>query len=446
MRILWFVGFLALSMLVPVGLAQAQAPAQPDLQRAESLVRGGKAEEAWKLLSTHEFALAGREDFDYLLGVAALDSGRADRATLVFERVLAVNPDHAAARLDMARAYFALGDFQRSRGEFEQVLLHEDTPPAARKTIERYLAAIEERAPSRGTLMTGYVEASLGRDSNLNSGTSSGSIFVPLFNTHFTLGPNSVKAADKYLSVGGGAELTHTLGGGFSLFAGIDLKQRAHRQWDNYDNRNIDYRAGFQAVHGKDTFRMTAGRNEYALDNTDYRRIGSLGMELRHAADAKTQVIAFGQASEILYLQSGSQSYSSDQMIAGLGLVRALEENGGSVVFGSVFTGEDIATRHRADGDRRIHGMRAGFQHMLHDDLDIYATLALQQSNYRKLNILFQETRREIQYDLGLGLNWRFRRDWLLKPQLTYTRSDSNFPIYDYDRYEFSLTLRKDFR
>mgnify|MGYP001194030965 FL=1 len=39
MRIILFLGFLVLSVLVPVGLAQAQTPVQPDLQRAESLVR-----------------------------------------------------------------------------------------------------------------------------------------------------------------------------------------------------------------------------------------------------------------------------------------------------------------------------------------------------------------------------------------------------------------------
>jgi tetratricopeptide (TPR) repeat protein len=448
MRILLFLGFLVLSVLVPVGLAQAQAqaPAPPDLQRAESLVRSGKAEEAWKLLSPHEFELAGREDFDYLLGVAALDSGRTNRATLVFERVLAVNPDHAAARLDMARAYFALGDYQRSRGEFEQVLQHEDTPPAAKLTIGRYLAAIEERAPGRGTRLTGYVEASIGRDSNISSATSTSSIFVPLFNTNFTLGSSSVKIADNFASLGGGAELTQVLGAGVSLFAGVDLKQRGHRDWDVYDSRSIDYRGGFQTVHDKDTFRLTVGRNDYDLDNRKYRRIGSLGMELRHAADAQTQVIGFAQVSEIKYLQDSTASYSSSQTIAGLGLVRSLTGSGNPIVFGSVYAGDDTATRNRGDGDRDIFGLRGGYQRSLRDDLDFHAMLSAQYSGYQRLNLLFQEYRKEIQYDLGLGFNWRFRQDWLLKPQLTYTRSDSNFQVYDYDRYELSLTLRKDFR
>lgn len=446
MRILLFIGFLALSMLVPVGLAQARPEAPPDLAGAEALLRSGKADAVWKMLSPHEFALAGREDFDYLLGVAALDSGRADRATLIFERVLTVNPDHAAARLDMARAYFALNDFQRSRGEFEQLMRHEDTPPAARQTIERYLAAIEERTSGRKVRLTAYAEASLGRDGNVSGATSSNSIFVPLFNANFVLGESSVKAADRFASLGGGAELTRTLGEGVSLLAGIDLKQRAHRQWDAFDSRSIDYRLGLQAVHGKDTFRLTFGRNDYALDHDPYRRIGSIGLELRHAADAGMQYIAFAQASEIKYLQAGSASYSSDQIVAGLGLVRSLGGGGSPIVFGSIYAGDDIATRSRADGDRALLGLRGGYQRSLRDGLDAYATLSVQYNRYKGFNALFQNERKETQYDVGLGLNWRFERDWTLKPQLNFTRADSNFQVYDYRRHEFSLTLRRDFR
>jgi hypothetical protein len=446
MRVLLFLGFLALSVLIPVGLAQAQPPEKPDLARAESLIREGKGAEVWRLLSPHEFEFAGQEDFDYLLGVAALDSGRADRATLIFERVLAMNPDHAAARMDMGRAYFALGDFHRARGEFEQVRNLDDMPPAARQTVDRYLAAIEERAPSRRTRLAGYVEAGMGRDTNVNGSTASGSIYVPLFSTTFSLGSSSVKAADNYLSVGGGAEVTHAIGGGFDLFAGVDLRQRAHRHWDIYDSTSVDYRAGFQAVHGKDTLRLTVGRNEYSLDHADYRRIGSFGLELRHAFDARTQIIGFGQTSEIRYLQTGSQFYSSIQMLAGLGFVRNLEGSGNPLVFGSVFAGDDIATRRRGDGDKEIVGARIGYQRMLRDDLDVQATLSVQSNEYQRANPLFRDYRKDVQYDLGMGLNWRFSKDWSLKPQLNYTRADSNFKIYDYDRYELSLTLRKDFR
>jgi len=52
--------------------------------------------------------MAGNLDYDYLLGIAALDSGQPDKASLALERVLAVTPDYVGAGSILARAYFAL--------------------------------------------------------------------------------------------------------------------------------------------------------------------------------------------------------------------------------------------------------------------------------------------------------------------------------------------------
>src|SRR5260221_6187151 len=94
---------LALALLAAGFPALAQ---QADIARAKALVDQGKPAEAYEILAPLEDKLSGDVEFDYLLGVAALDSGKPDRATLAFERVLAVNPNFAGARLDMARAYF----------------------------------------------------------------------------------------------------------------------------------------------------------------------------------------------------------------------------------------------------------------------------------------------------------------------------------------------------
>lgn len=52
MRFLLFLGFLALSVLVPVGLAQARTLAQPELQRAEASFRSSQALSAGPTLKT----------------------------------------------------------------------------------------------------------------------------------------------------------------------------------------------------------------------------------------------------------------------------------------------------------------------------------------------------------------------------------------------------------
>lgn len=444
MRILLFLGFLALSILVPVGLAQAQSHAQPDLLRAEALVREGKAEEAWKLLSPHEFNLAGREDFDYLLGVAALDTGRADRATLIFERVLAMNPNHAAARLDMARAYFAQGNAVRAKAEFESVLRFNPSQ-AVRATIDRYLRAIEEGGRQSTTRLSGYVEATLGSDSNVSGSTAQGNVYVPLFDVSFSLAPSSLKARDEYWGMGAGGELSHRISQGVSLIAALDARQRGNFTFDTFDSRVADLRAGVEYAQDRDTFRFLLGTNRYDLDNKSYRRIGSATADWRHAPDALTQYSVFAQGSAIRYVQETTQSNSANQVAVGAGGLRVLDPAGRLMVFASAFGGEENATQGRADGDKRFLGGRIGMQKALRSDADLFAFLSLQHGRYYQDNPLFLARRRDNQYDLNLGVNWQFERNWTLKPQFTYTRTDSNFSIYSYDRYDLSLTLRRDF-
>ena len=90
-----------------------------DAQPVNELLRAGKPQQALSLLQAQEDARAGDPTFDYLLGVAALDSGRPDLATLAFERVLAVDPVYAGARVDTTRAYFLLKDYTRARAELD---------------------------------------------------------------------------------------------------------------------------------------------------------------------------------------------------------------------------------------------------------------------------------------------------------------------------------------
>ena len=49
-------------------------------------------------------------------------------------------------------------------------------------------------------------------------------------------------------------------------------------------------------------------------------------------------------------------------------------------------------------------------------------------------------------WEATLGCNWQMDRDWSLKPQLYMARNTSNIPLYEYNRSEFSVSLRKDFR
>lgn len=196
--------------------AGVAAQTSTNLELAERMVRSGQFKQAYALLQPEQFLQSGNPDFDYIFGLAALESSEPGVATLAFERVLAIVPNHGAARLDMGRAYFALGDMPRARREFDFALAL-NPPPAAVATMERYRAEMAMNETQLMTRRSGYIEAGFGTDSNVTQGPTNSTIFLPFFKLSFTLNSASQKVQDEFSQLGAGGEITHRLSGGKSL-------------------------------------------------------------------------------------------------------------------------------------------------------------------------------------------------------------------------------------
>ncbi len=111
---------------------------------AKALLDKGEAKAAYALLEPLEPQRAGDPEYDFLLGLAALEIGKNTNAVFALERVLAVDPNHARARAEIARAYAALGEASTAKQEFEAAK-RQGVPPEVANTIDRMLAAIDAR-------------------------------------------------------------------------------------------------------------------------------------------------------------------------------------------------------------------------------------------------------------------------------------------------------------
>lgn len=412
-----------------------------DMDTATALVQQGKPNEALVLLEPFESEQAGNIQYDYLLGIAALDSGKPDKATLVFERVLAVDANHAGARLDMARAYFQLGDNTRAKSEFETVL-GQNPPPMAKTTIHKYLVAIKEREAAKRTVIKGYVEATVGHDNNINSSTGQTEISVPaLGNLIFTLNPTNVKTADNYLSLGAGGEISHKFKPDFMVYAGADLKDRANIN-ERLDFVNMDGRIGVGL--GKEGNQLKVGllSGKYYLDRHLNRETNGINADWRYNLSSSNQLNFFWQHM-LFRFEPTSSIENFDQDTAGAGILHVMNE-GKAVLFGSAYLGEERDTE-RADGEKRFHGIRLGGQTMLTDKTDLFASVGAQFGHFSQENTAFLKTREDDQYDFSTGINWHYDTHWTVRPQFTYTQNDSNIELRSYDRTDVSLTLRRDF-
>ena len=427
------------------------------LREAEALMKAGKPGEAYQLLEPSEFERSGEVRFDYLLGIAALDSGKADKATLAFERVLAVEPNFAGARLDMARAYFQLGDIQRAKTEFEEVL-KQNPPEAARITIQKYLDEIAAYERAKQTRMTAYVEGVFGLDGNIASGSSS-ALSVSPSSTWFNVFPNNKLAnspilSDFYGGANAGGEISHSLNANWSVFAGGDLRQHNNMIVQYYDTTGETGRAGVMYANEQNSYKLTVTYGGLDSGNTMHTDMLNLSTEYQHSLNPSNQLSAFAQygqgrasgyqAADTTHTNSGIEG-NLDQYTLGTGLVHILAD-GKTALFGSVSAGNEFAVGGRADGNRFFYGARIGGQTPLSDKWDGVASLGWQASAFSIQNTLIADTRREQLSDLSVGANWHWDKQWTVKPQLAYSTKITNVQSYCFDRTDVSLTIRRDFQ
>lgn len=433
----------AISMLAHSVYAQGTL----DLAQAEQLLRSGQGAQAYQTLLAHEFDQAGNPDFDYLLGACALEAGHADRATLALERALAVTPNHGAARLDMGRAYFALGDMQRAHEEF--VLAQQlNPPPTARAVIDHYLAAIKAQETAPKTRTSAYVEVGVGNDSNVTQGPINSTAFLPAFGVNFTMNAaNQQKAAD-FGQLNVGAEVTHKLDDNRSLYAGIDVKGRGHGNAADYDNTSTDLRGGLQWTNTRDTWRAGLSLNNYNLAQKPYRQIISLGGDFRRTLTPRQQLVLYGQYAAVHYLPQAQRNNDVNQWIAGAGWTSQLQASMPTLLNLSAYLGQETEANPslpRVDGDKDFVGLRAAMQWAWRADLDLVAAAGVQSGRYQRTNMLYLTQRADSVYEASASAVWRCAPAWSIKPQLSWLRNSSNLSVNDYERVEAAVLLRRDF-
>lgn len=432
---------LCIALAAPGGAAIAQ---QAEIARARQLLNQNKPAEAYEYLLPFEDRYAGNVDFDYLLGISALDSGKSDKATLAFERVLAVNPNFAGARLDMARAYFQLGDADRAKAEF--LTVRELNPPAqAQGVIAQYLDAIDKIERAKKRSLRSYVEFQVGRDTNVNNSGTASTVSVPaLGGLIFTLSPTNIKRPDSFKAVGAGAEFNYQFRPNLGAYAGADFRQRANFTQDTFDNASYDSRAGVSIGEAANQLRITGQSGRYTLDNDLSRRSEGMSGEWKYTINPANQLNAFSQFARNRFTAVANQVNNFNASTSGLGYVRVIGD-GQAVLLANYLFGKERDPNVRADGAKRVQGFRIGGQYMFRENIDFFAVGTVQRMHYERKNATFLAFRNDETSDLVVGMNWRFMKSWSLKPQWLYSKNVSSIPIYGYERNEVSVTVRRDF-
>jgi hypothetical protein len=231
-----------------------------------------------------------------------------------------------------------------------------------------------------------------------------------------------------------------------SVYAAGDIKSRLHPDASEFDTFNADGRAGITMVKGANNYSLGLVLGRLYLDGQANRNLFGITAEWRHLLNARNQLGMFGQYSQLRYQDPAIEVNDVDQELIGLGWVHVLGDGGRSALFGSIYGGAEQETNGRPDGDKRLGGLRLGTQMLTVNKQTFSASFGVQSSTFSEENLAFLVKRKDILYDVNIGYTWHPVLHWSLRPQLVYSRNDSNVSIYEYTRTDISFSVRRDFQ
>ncbi len=441
--------FLLLIFLLLPELSFGQEATNP-LEKAQTLIDSGKAEEAYDLLKPYQASLEGEAAFDYVFALAAQDTGRTVEAIFALERVVDAFPEHGPARAELAKAYLSLGETDDAKKEFQRARELEDIPPEARQTIDRYLSGIELFHDRTRLTVRPWVALAMGYDTNINGATDEKSMTIPIApGIPFALGGTQ---NSPILSGSLGLSLSKPLNNDFGLstFGSAQLGDRHTTHQNDFTSHTASGRAGFRLERERHNFSIAADASMMRLDAGGLaradRKTAGISTEWQFAATEKDQISAYFQFSAI---RNPKQSIRDvNRGLLGLNYGHAFTDiKGTPIIFGGIFGGiEDERADTGADHfGKNLFGGRIGISYQLSDRQTAFGAFTYQRSLYETGDPIFLVRRHDSFFDLSLGYRFQYNNQLSISPTVVYNDNDSNILTNDYDRLEVMITARYDF-
>ncbi len=398
------------------------------------------AEARYQALLTQVDQNAGDPDYDYALGIAANDSGRFGEAIIAFQRVLAVRPNDAAARSELARAYAMAGDIDTARAQFATVVDDPSLPDPVRQRFTGFIRQFDRQIAGGGSDVSGYVDARIGHDSNINSATDLTTITIPLFSFlgPGTLGAGARSQSDEFYEFTAGVSGVTAISRQDRVFASVLGNYR-----DNFDSKAFDQAVltgtvGFAHSFGnRDVLSLSGQVQQFWLGADPFRlSYGATAQYTRSLTQGRALTLS-AQWNQLEYDRDPLRD--ADRYAVALGFV-------GRIYAAGISAGKEETLRQAGDAQsNRFATANIGIELPVAQRVAVVAGAAFDLRRYDQPDALFLTKREDERIDLQAGLKIALLDTFFFQPRATYARNWSNIALYDHDRWTVSAGVRFEF-
>lgn len=422
-----------------LGASLVSQPLLADVSQLKALVDAQRFEEAYQYSLSVMPEYEGDPAFDLQYAIAAIDSGHVDEGMFALERVLLVQPKNQQARLEKARGLFLLGRFAGAQTLFNAV--KETRPPAAViARIDSFLALIASHNAFPATRFSHSVALFAGFDDNINSAPEAQTNIV-------TLSREALGRSDQFQLFQLNSRVDHQYRPDKALFFNFAAELRNYDTESEQNYRNLNFSGGHRWAAGADQYQFSVNMQKFSLDDQGYRDLLGLNAQWSHQYSQQLQVQSFIGLSQISY---DTLSYKDSSLgSAGVGMLYAQNGPMQPLWFLTVFGGRERPDQGGILGDAEankvFYGVNTGVRLQASNNLALTGSLLLQSTDYRGRDWIYGVKRQDEYGLLSLDLEWVLAPQWQWLTRYSYTHSDSNIELYDYDRHQILFGVRRMF-
>jgi len=413
----------------------------------DSLISQEAYQQAYDLGAANLDAWEGDAEFDYLFGLAALESGNSNESVFALERVAAVAEDaglRSLARLELARAYFMTNNLSASENLFNTVLAT-DPPENVQQNIEVFLRLIETRRNTQSPTLNWTLSSVIGSDSNANSATSNGLIETPLIG-QIELDPAGQETEDTFSNTTLSMIYSYPFTKDRALNFTLNLGHLNNFDTDQFDIDNlrgeIAYNWGNEVhrfKHGVSTGKVNLDQNGFQKSlalNTSWQRAGANGWYQSMSASY----------TQIRYDTNNNGALNDLRDVDQFLLTGGITKISGPLTHTvNLYAADENAQASRA-GDhngRTFKGIAYSLLYRMNAQHTPFLRTSIQDVEHDSRHpVFFNTTRSGKTKSVTLGWFWQLGRNLMITSEAAFTDNQSNIPLFDFTRYKYQAGIR----
>ncbi len=392
----------------------------------------------------------GDPEFDYLFGLAALESGNTNESVFALERAAATTTDpglRSLARLELARAYFVTNNLTASENLFNAVLAS-NPPPNVQQNIQVFLQLIESRRSSQSPTINWTISSVIGSDSNANSATSNGLIDTPLIG-QIELDPAGQETEDNFSNTTIMMVYKHPFTRDRSLNFTLNMGHLDNFDTDQFDIDNVRGELAYNWGNEVHRFKHGISSGKVNLDQNGFQKTLAVNSSWQRAGENGWYQSLSGAYTKVRYDTNNGGTLNDlrdvDQVLLTAGITKITGPLTHTV---SVYTADespDAAIGGDHNG-RSFTGLAYSLLYRMSAQHTPYLRTSFQDVEHDSEHPVFFNTKRSGETkSVTLGWFWQVARNLMITGEAAFTDNSSNIPLFDYTRFKYQAGLRYQF-